>query len=313
MTIAVIASEPQRQALLPALRCAAASHPVATADTPVGLAWETLLFVVLDEQQAPPTLQLLKERGSKARVLVLGQTASAALVKLATEHSRIVGITTTASGAPEPWETVYVTRRVLAPTEATPQSAQFLSWGVTNVAWTPGSTADLRRVVKQVEDISRNLGVDRREASVVATAAHELLMNAIYDAPVGDDGQPLFAFDRKADVTLGERQRPTFRMVVGPAYIGLDVTDPFGRLPRNRFFDSILRGQIGRTEGGALDTSHGGAGLGLNSLFTSGSVLRAEVRPLRETHVSWMLRRSASHRPRDSERSLYFVPLVEVR
>lgn len=313
MSIAVIATEAQRQAILPALRCAAASHPVATADTPIGIAWETLLFAVLDEQQAPATLQLLKERGSKARVLLVGQAMHVGLVKLALEHSRVVGITTSASGAPEPWETVYVTRRVLAPSEATPTSSQFLTWGVTNVAWTPGSTADLRRIVKQVEDISRNLGVDRREASVVAAAAHELLMNAIYDAPVGDDGQPVFAYHRTADVTLSERQRPTFRMAIGPAYIGLDVADPFGRLPRNRFFESVLRGLAARVEGAVLDTTHGGAGLGLHSLFTSGSVLRAELRPLRETSVSWMLRRSAAHRPRDTERSLYFVSLVEVR
>jgi hypothetical protein len=168
-------------------------------------------------------------------------------------------------------------------------------------------------VVKQIEDIARNLGVDRREAAVVAAAAHELLMNAAYDAPVNAAGEPLFAFDRTAEVSLTDAQKPTFRLAVGPTHVGLDVTDPFGRLPRARFYEGVLRGTNRPGEAPLLDTSHGGAGLGLYTLFTSGSILRAELRPLRETHVSWMLRRNAPHRPRDTDRSLYFVSLMEGR
>ena len=65
------------------------------------------------------------------------------------------------------------------------------------------------------------------------------------------------------------------------------------------------------TQRAVIDTSHGGAGLGLYALYNHGSVLRTELRPLRETHVSWMLRRGLSHRARDAERSLYFVSLTE--
>ena len=206
---------------------------------------------------------------------------------------------------------IYITRRILTPADPAPSSSQFMTWGVANVGWTPRSTSDLRRIVGQIEDIARNLGADRREAGVVGSAAHELLMNAIYDAPVDAAGQPLYAFDRTADVHLTEAQGPRFRLAVGPDAIGLDVTDPFGRLPRTRFFEGVLRGYDSNSE--ELDTSHGGAGLGLYSLFAGGSVLRAELRPLKQTHVSWMLRRGLPSRPRDSERSLYFVPLVEPR
>jgi hypothetical protein len=313
VSIAIIASEAQRQAILPALRCAAAGHHVATADAPTGLHWGPLQLVVVDEAHAAATLQALRESGSKARALLIGQSISTGQVKLALDHARVVGITASVTGAPEPWEMTYVTRRILAPADPTPTASQFLTWGVTNVAWTPRSTADLRRIVKQIDDIARNLGAERREANIVATAAHELLMNAMYDAPVNESGQPLYAFDRTAEVSLADRQRPTFRLAVGPSYIGLDVCDPFGRLPRTRFFESIVRGLHGRGEGGPLDTSHGGAGLGLYTLFANGSVLRAELRPMRDTHVSWMMRRGQAHRGRDVDRSLYFVPLTEAR
>jgi hypothetical protein len=320
LSIAIIASEAQRQAILPALRCAAAGHHVVTADTPGGISasggatpWASLQFVVVDEAHAPTTLEALRDSGSKARVLLIGQNISSNQVKLALNHARVVGITASSVGAPEPWEMTYMTRRILAPADPTPSASQFLTWGVTNVAWTPRTTADLRRIVKQIDDISRNLGAERREANVVATAAHEMLMNAMYDAPVQEGGQPLYAFDRTAEISLADRHRPTFRLAVGPSYIGLDVCDPFGRLPRTRFFESIVRGLHGRADGGPLDTSHGGAGLGLYTLFANGSVLRAELRPMRDTHVSWMMRRGQAHRGRDEDRSLYFVALTEAR
>lgn len=307
MSIAVVAPEPQRQGLLPALRCAAAGHHVTTADEPDALNPEGLQLVVVDQEQAPATLQHLHAAGSKARVLVVGQAVPLSTLKLAHAYPRVIGVCGSSSGVPEPWEITYATRRVLAPNEPTPNSSQFMTWGVTNVTWNPKTTADLRRIVKQIEDIARNLGADRREAGLVATSAHELLMNAMYDAPVNDAGQPLYAFDRQADIQLSDAQRPTFRLAVGPAYLGLDVSDPFGRLARSRFFEALLRG-VG---GGAVDTSHGGAGLGLYTLFVNGSVLRVELRPTRETHVSWMVKRGVPHRGRDSDRSAFFVPLTE--
>lgn len=312
MSIAVIASESQRQGLLPAIRCAAAGHQVVSTETASGIDWETILFVVVDEDRANSVLQAVQESKSRAKVLLIGPYVSHNLVKLALNYSRVVGISCAASGVPDSWEISYITRRVLAPTEATPMVSQFLGWGVTNVVWTPRSTSDLRRVVKQIEDISKNLGADRRESTLAANAAHEMLMNALYDAPVNEVGQPLYAFDRKSEISLVEHQRPTFRLAISAGYIGLDVTDPFGRLPRNRFFEGILRGQQSRGDTPVLDTSHGGAGLGLFTLHANGSVLRVELRPMKETHLSWMLRRGQPHRARE-DRSLYFVALQESR
>lgn len=258
-------------------------------------------------------LPTLRDSASRVKVLLIGQSIHQAIVKLTLAYPRIVGICGASSGVPEPWEMTYITRRVLAQGDSTPLASQFMGWGATNIAWTPRTTADLRRIVKQIEDIAKNLGADRREASVSASAAHELLMNAMYDAPVNESGQPIYAFDRKGEITLADRERPTFRLAVASGYIGFDVTDPFGRLPRNRFFESILRGHQARGDGQLLDSSHGGAGLGLFTLHASGSILRAEVRPLRETHVSWMLKRGQQGQRRDTDRSVYFVPLQEAR
>ena len=102
---------------------------------------------------------------------------------------------------------------------------------------------------------------------------------------------------------------PRFRFTLGSDYLGLDASDPFGRLPRNRFFEGVLRGHLNMigAEAPLLDTSHGGAGLGLHTLYSSGTILRAELHPLKRTHVSWMLRRHGTEGP--STRSLYFAPV----
>lgn len=307
MAITVVSSAAQRQAVLAAVRCAAAGHVVSVSDGPQVLA-EASLLAIVDEETAARALQILKDASSKAKVVILARGLEPTLIRLALAHPRVVGII--GSEAPEPWELTYITRRILTPAEPVPQSSQFMTWGVANVGWNPKSSSDMRRIVGQIEDIARSLGCERKEANIVGSAAHELLMNAIYDAPVDTRGQPLYAFDRTREVQLAEPQRPVFRLAVGPDAIGLDVSDPFGRLPRTRFFESVLRGQDGEPP---IDSSHGGAGLGLYTLLATGSVLRAELRPLKQTHVSWMLRRGLPQRAKSTERSLYFVPLMEAR
>ena len=103
----------------------------------------------------------------------------------------------------------------------------------------------------------------------------------------------------------------SIRFTIGPQLLGLDIADPFGRLPRNRYFEGVLRGHRNATSGSIeLDTSHGGAGLGLHTLYSSGTSLRAELRPLEYTHVSWMLVREGLPR---GHRSLFFAPLPQVK
>ena len=151
--------------------------------------------------------------------------------------------------------------------------------------------------------------MDRHHAAAASTAAHELTMNAMYDAPVDADGQPRYALDRRAHLELEAHEVPTLRFTLSGDFLALDITDPHGRLPRDRFFAGVLRGQrnmVGNST--ELDTTHGGAGLGLHTLFTSGAMLRAELVPSQRTHVSWALDRRVRRRDRRTmSRSLYFL------
>ena len=158
-------------------------------------------------------------------------------------------------------------------------------------------------------------GIGRRLAGTAADAAHELLMNAMYDAPVDASGSPRYAEDRQADIRLEEHEIPVLRLTVDSSHLALDIIDPFGRLPRGKLFGGILRGRSGALASRAssvLDVSDGGAGLGLFNLFSSGAVVRAEVVPGRQTLVSWMLDRTVNQREiRSLPRSLYYLEGVQ--
>ena len=56
------------------------------------------------------------------------------------------------------------------------------------------------------------LQLPKRVAEMFGELAHELLMNAMYDAPVDAHGTPKYAADRKADIQLADDEQPTVRI-----------------------------------------------------------------------------------------------------
>jgi hypothetical protein len=249
------------------------------------------------------------------RIFVLNDKPDEVALERALGDHRIGGLIAWGPHGGRLWELRYLARRVLAPAEDPPHMGALLGWGATTVAWQPTTTREQREMVLRVEQIGRRLGLERRAAEALSTAAHELTMNAMYDAPVDAQGVVKYALDRRADLELMRAEVPTLRLTVTADFLALDIIDPFGRLPRDRFYQAVLRGhrnlKYNRME---LDTSHGGAGLGLHTLYASGSILRAEMHPKSLTHVSWVFDRSAPAEGfRDLPRSLYFltnVPLV---
>lgn len=257
------------------------------------------------------TLAYMTEARMRVPVAVFSPETHEATLDMALHQPVVVGLLAWGEEGPRAWEVMYLARRIMAPAEDPPHMASLMPFGATTVAWQPSTTEEQRQIVTRIEAMCQRLGVERRVASSVSTAAHELLMNAMYDAPVGPTGQPKYALDRTASIRLLPEEVPTLRFTVGGRWIGLDIIDPFGRLPRNRFFEGVLRGHRSMTgsTASALDTSHGGAGLGLHTLYQSGAMLRAELTPLVQTHVSWVYDRAMNRRDRSrAPRSLYFLP-----
>jgi hypothetical protein len=203
--------------------------------------------------------------------------------------------------APPAWEVVMLARRLAS--GAAPPLAAYLDWGLSAIDLDVRATADRDAAAGQIQEFIAALGAPRRIAEMFSELGHELIMNAMYDAPVDAFGRPRYAADRKADIALADHERPALRLATDGTRIALQVRDPFGRLERRHVVDGLARGLAG----GELDRSHGGAGLGMLVCHNASTGLWFDVVPGQRTEVIALLELDVNLRElRTSARSLHF-------
>jgi len=203
---------------------------------------------------------------------------------------------------PRAWEVAMVARRLASP-GAPPPLAAYVDWGFSAADFDVRSTADRDAAVSGVQDFVGKLTVPKRVADMAGELVHELVMNAMYDAPVDASGRPKYASDRKADVRLSDNERPAVRLASDGTKLVLQVRDPFGRLERRHVFDGLARGLAG----GEQDRSHGGAGLGLVVCHHASTGLFFDVARGRFTEVTAVLELDLNLRElRTQAKSLHF-------
>jgi hypothetical protein len=204
--------------------------------------------------------------------------------------------------APRDWEVLMVARRLLAPCAPPPLPA-YLDWGFTALEIEVGSSSERDLATARVGELVETLGLPKRVGDQFGELAHELLMNAMYDAPVDVQGRAKFAGDRKAAITLEPNERPTLRAGTDGSRLVVQVTDPFGRLERRHVVESLARGLAG----GEMDQSRGGAGLGMMVCHNASSAMFFDVARGRHTEVTALLELDLNQRElRTQARSLHF-------
>lgn len=116
--------------------------------------------------------------------------------------------------------------------------------------------------------------------------AEELLMNAIYDAPVDKGGKSLYNhLNRKEDVHLAPDHYSTFEYGVKNQIVAISVTDPFGGLTRETlidYLDSCYNGRAGEMNDAS---GKGGAGRGLHLIVESADLTVFQVKRGYRTRV----------------------------
>jgi hypothetical protein len=114
-----------------------------------------------------------------------------------------------------------------------------------------------------------------RTITAISEIAEELVMNALYDAPV-EAGHFKTAVPRTQDVDLPPERACEISYGVEDGNVFIRVTDTFGSLGRRRLLDVLGRCSKG-AEGVELDESRGGAGLGLWRIFSAASAIAITV------------------------------------
>jgi len=185
---------------------------------------------------------------------------------------------------PRAWELAMVARRLRG--VPAPSLAAYLDWGFSALDLEIRTTADRDAASTRIEGFVAALQVPRRVAELFAELGHELIMNAMYDAPVDASGRPKYAGDRQAHIALADHERPIVRVATDGTRLALQVKDPFGRLERRHVFEGLARGLAAGQGGEQIDRSHGGAGLGMMVCHNASTALFFDVVPNRHTEVT---------------------------
>lgn len=208
---------------------------------------------------------------------------------------------------PRGWELMLVLRRLLRPREEGPKFAWFLDWGFTGFQEKVADTAGRDRTVAKVQRFIQHLGVRERVGELFGELAHELLMNAMFDAPVDEYGRPKYTLDRKANLVLPEIEQPYLRLASDGTRLAIQVTDPFGTLERQHVFEGLQRG----LNGGQMDRSRGGAGLGMVVCHNCTVAMFFDVIRQRKTEVTGIFDLDLSQREfRAQAKSIHYFSVT---
>jgi hypothetical protein len=127
-------------------------------------------------------------------------------------------------------------------------------------------SADRDAIVDEAEALASSSGCHGEIARGAATAAEELLTNALYDAPTDTGGKARHAhLERAVPVELSADEAIAFQLAYDGNRIGMSARDPFGSLTPEKVVEYLSRCFL-RTSY-EVPEEGGGAGLGLYFIF----------------------------------------------
>jgi hypothetical protein len=152
---------------------------------------------------------------------------------------------------------------------------------------------------QEAVDVVRNYLVavkfQTRMATVIANAVDELIMNAIYDAPVDQLGRHLYDVTaRNTALDLQGRSAVELQVAFDGEYVMFTAVDLFGSLDKAKLLGAISK--IYREQEYKVRTGVAGAGLGLATVFHSGGSFHFASETGSRTEVSVFFRKCQNFR-----------------
>ena len=156
-------------------------------------------------------------------------------------------------------------------------------------------TSQKQDAVEAVRGYLLALKFQSRMATVVANAVDELLMNAMFDAPVDQMGRHVLDSTSRATSMMLDGQRAVeLHVAYDGEYVALTAVDLFGSLNKAKLLAAISK--IYTDEEYKVRTSVAGAGIGLASVFHSGGSFFFTSEQSSRTEVTVFFRRCDSYR-----------------
>lgn len=161
---------------------------------------------------------------------------------------------------------------------------KYLTWGVEVQSRTVANSNQREDLRNDLYTYFKKMGIRSTVLDRMSSAAEEMLMNAIYDAPVDIQGKSLFNhLSRKEEVKLDTHQQSVLSYASDGMLLAVSVKDPFGALSKEVIINYLSTCYSGQA--GSLNTEKGGAGRGLHQIIESADITIFNVKKGVRTEV----------------------------
>ena len=187
---------------------------------------------------------------------------------------------------------------------------KYLNWGVDVKEFIITSSADRAFFLEAMKTDLAKAGIQSSHIRNATLIADELLMNAIYDAPIDrKSGQSKYNhLSRRVVIDLGPKEYGKLRFAFDGTTIAISVDDPFGALQRDtiiRYLKSCFDGRFGSIN---VAEGKGGGGMGLFQIISTAHLMITNIKPHEKTEIIALIHTASRVQARRQHNSFhYFV------
>ena len=154
---------------------------------------------------------------------------------------------------------------------------KMILWGTQIHSFLVGDYQEKSLCIAQISEFAELMGVRRKYRESIEQCIDEMLMNALYDAPVDEQGKQIFSeIPTKTRISLRVEQKVVVQYACDGTQFVVAVRDTFGTLERAtvlRYLHKCLHNEQ------QIDRKAGGAGLGLYLMTNSSTSVYFNVLP----------------------------------
>ncbi len=163
---------------------------------------------------------------------------------------------------------------------------KYLSWGADIQSKQVTSSKQRATLIAEVDSYFEKLGVRRANRDRIRNVLEEMLMNAIYDAPVGADGKSCYNhLPRTTDLALKPEEQGIVRFGTDGMLVAISVQDPFGSLKGSVLLKYLEANYSGVAADMNAAEGKGGAGRGLHQIVENSDLVVFNVESGKKTEA----------------------------
>jgi CRP-like cAMP-binding protein/CheY-like chemotaxis protein len=163
---------------------------------------------------------------------------------------------------------------------------KYLNWGVEIKEFDLNDSSMRNTLNEEVIGQLEKIGIRSTVREKCRIVIEELLMNAIYDAPVDTEGKSLYNhLSRQEKIVLSEGQTIKLKYATDGVYLAVSVIDPFGSFSKDVLLNYLEKNYVNLSGSDTQDVGKGGAGKGLYMITQNSHIVIFNIQPGVQTEV----------------------------